>query len=211
MRHAGIQLDHLVLAENGCWRPVIAEPAFLALVGLGDRAIQSGSGSRVNQDKTLFLSLPRLEGVGGGDLASPSGRAVVHGALLLVIREGEQLRMGQCVVDGLDLRVRVGKVLGNPPAFDAPVLQRTRCVMQASLLHGRVERFPGGVDPGFRRDIRLPFLHHGRQGRHGVARNNFDIAAVTLVEYDSVDGGKNFGGLPVHACDGDTSAFGVGA
>ena len=49
--------DHLVLAENGRRRPVVAEPVFLALVSLGDRSVQSGSGTGVDQDKASFLSL----------------------------------------------------------------------------------------------------------------------------------------------------------
>ncbi|MCY1538980.1 hypothetical protein D9M68_745460 [compost metagenome] len=178
----------------------------LALVSLGDGAVQAGGRTGVQQHEALFGRVPGLEGVDGGELAVPTRRAVVHHPLALVFHRRKQLGVLERVVDGLDRRVGVGHVFRDPPAFDAAVFQRLCGVVQLAFFHGRVQRLAHGVDPGFGRHIGLAFFHHGRQRRHGVTRHQLHLAAVALGQNDVVDVGQHLGRLPVHVGHGDSAA-----
>lgn len=135
-RNAIVQLHHIVFAENGRRSPIIAEPALLLFVGIGNRAIQTGRGAGIDQCKALLISLAGLEQVGGGWLATPARRAAEHGALAGVFRRGKQFRMLQRILDGLDVWMFVGEIFRNPPAFNAAFAQDFDFLNEIAALDG---------------------------------------------------------------------------
>ena len=123
----------------------------------------------------------------------------------------EQFGACQRVLDGAEVGVGIGEVLGDPPALDAAVGQGLRRDDQLAGIDGLGERLADRVDPDFRGEIRVALFLHRGEGGHRVAGDQRGVAAVALLEDDPVDLGDDLGRGPVHARDGDVAAFlGIG-
>ena len=114
--------------------------------------------------------------------------------------------MRPCVGDSVDV-VFFCKVGRHPEAFDAALVQDFPADDQRAFGDGLVERLAHGVDPEFRRHVRLPFGAHGGEGWHGIAGDEFDRAAVAVFQNDLVDPGNRTGRRPVHFRNGDRAAL----
>ena len=203
------QLDHHhgVLAQDGGRRPVIAEPRFLPLVSLGNGARQPLGRAGVKVVESLAHAVGAEE-IGVDDLAGPAGRAVVKAALGRLLRVLEQLRVLHQLLHGANLRVRFGKVGGNPPRLDAAVRQHVAGRYDAALGHAVVKALADGIDPDFRGDVGFAFFHHRGHGRHRGGLYQLDFAAVARLQNEFFDVGDHARRIPVHLADGHLAAFG---
>jgi hypothetical protein len=162
---------------------------------------------RIDEREAVLVGVECAIEVVRRDLAVPARGAIVHGALGSVFRRGEEVRVFQRILNGLDVRMGIGEEFRNPPAFDA-AFRKQRCKLdQAAFGDRRVKRRAHGIDPHFRRDVRLALFVHGGKGRHRVAGHQRDRAAIAVFEDELVDMRGDARRGPVHFGDRDFAAF----
>ena len=93
----------------------------LALIGVGNRAIEARGGAGVDQIEALALGVIGFEQVFSRDLAVPTCWAVIDRAARRIFGRREQLGMRERVLDGFDVGMRIRDIFRDPPALDAAI------------------------------------------------------------------------------------------